>query len=248
MVPPPASPCLDRRTASARLSSVRAPRGHLRRRLHALAARARARARGVPPCRARTRARSRPGPLRGGAPRRDGGSPLPPGARPRRGALGRRSPRTSSGAWAAMRRAPGRARPTWCDAGRSTRTSTSTTTRSPCSQSLREHRLCDRADLERPARPRGVRRAITCSTSTSPSARRRTGATKPHASIFERALAALDVSVTEAVMVGRLVRRRHRGRAGARDARDPARPRRAAIPGEPDRITDLFQLPVALGL
>jgi HAD superfamily hydrolase (TIGR01549 family) len=73
------------------------------------------------------------------------------------------------------------------------------------------------------------------------------GRTKPHASIFERALSTLDVSVGEAVMVGDSIRDDIEG-ARTLGMRAILVDRDDLHPGEPDRITDLFQLPVALGL
>ena len=55
------------------------------------------------------------------------------------------------------------------------------------------------------------------------------GRTKPHETIFRAMLDALAVEPADAVMVGRLARGRRRRRAGARDGRDPARPRAAGI-------------------
>jgi len=73
------------------------------------------------------------------------------------------------------------------------------------------------------------------------------GRTKPHASIFERALAALDVTAGEAVMVGDSYRDDIEG-ARAIGMRAILLDREGLYPSEGDRITDLFQLPRALGL
>ena len=73
------------------------------------------------------------------------------------------------------------------------------------------------------------------------------GRTKPHASIFEHALSLLEVSATEAVMVGDSVNDDIEG-ARALGMRAILVDRDDLSPGEPDRITDLFQLPGALGL
>jgi HAD superfamily hydrolase (TIGR01662 family) len=73
------------------------------------------------------------------------------------------------------------------------------------------------------------------------------GWTKPHASIFERALAGLGAAPTETVMVGDSL---HDDVEGARALGMHAilLDRDGLHPDEPDRITDLFQLPAALGL
>jgi HAD superfamily hydrolase (TIGR01549 family) len=73
------------------------------------------------------------------------------------------------------------------------------------------------------------------------------GRTKPHASIFERALATLGVSVDEAVMVGDSIKDDIEG-ARVLGIRAILVDRDELHPGEPERVTDLFQLPVALGL
>lgn len=73
------------------------------------------------------------------------------------------------------------------------------------------------------------------------------GRTKPHASIFDVALSALGVSAAEAVMVGDSVKDDIEG-ARALGMRAILVDRDDLYPREPDRITDLFQLPVALGL
>ena len=141
------------------VSSIDAAGCPARRRLHALPARARARARGVPAGRGAARARARPGPLRDGAARGDRRPAATPRARARRGDLGRvhRGHRARHGRHRRRRRA--RARSRSCASGSGTRTSSSTTT--PCrrSPSSARARPRARADLERPARPRGVRRA-----------------------------------------------------------------------------------------
>ena len=73
------------------------------------------------------------------------------------------------------------------------------------------------------------------------------GRAKPHASIFERALSILEVTAGEAVMVGDSVKDDIDG-ARALGMRGILVDREGLNPAEPDRITDLFQLPVALGL
>jgi len=73
------------------------------------------------------------------------------------------------------------------------------------------------------------------------------GRTKPHASIFERALSMLEVTTAEAVMVGDSYRDDIEG-ARALGMRAILLDRDGLYPGEDDRITDLFQLPAALGL
>ena len=129
---PRTSPRVGRRPGLC--SAERAAGRPLRRRLHALAARAGARARGVPAGRgtrtgsASTRRATR---TRGSRPSRTCGR-TPSSCTTRRS--GSHSPRTSSAAWAATptARAPARSRSS--AAGRSTPTSTSTTTPSPCSR------------------------------------------------------------------------------------------------------------------
>ena len=116
----------------------------------------------------------------------------------------------------------------------------------PVLSSLREHRLSiglisnGQRDLEEFATHHQL--DVDCAVGSKAH-----GWTKPHASIFERALSALDVAVTEAVMVGDSVRDDIDG-ARALGMRAILVDRDDLIPGEPDRITDLFQLPVALGL
>ena len=73
------------------------------------------------------------------------------------------------------------------------------------------------------------------------------GRTKPHASIFQRALAALGVAAGEAVMVGDSFQDDIVG-ARALGLRAILLDRDGLYPGEKDRITDLFQLPGSLGL
>ncbi len=73
------------------------------------------------------------------------------------------------------------------------------------------------------------------------------GRTKPHASIFERALAALGVAALEAVMVGDSYEDDIEG-ARALGIRAILLDRDGRYPDEAERITDLFQLPAALGL
>lgn len=73
------------------------------------------------------------------------------------------------------------------------------------------------------------------------------GRAKPHASIFERALEALEVTAGEAVMVGDSYRDDIEG-ARAIGMRAILLDREELYPSEDDRITDLFQLPAALGL
>ena len=73
------------------------------------------------------------------------------------------------------------------------------------------------------------------------------GRVKPHASIFVAALRGARRGTRRDRDGRRLLRGRHRGRASARDPRDPARPRRvAAGRGGSDR--HLLALPAALGL
>ncbi len=73
------------------------------------------------------------------------------------------------------------------------------------------------------------------------------GRTKPHASIFVEALSILGVSVAEAVMVGDSMKDDIEG-ARALGMRAILVDRDGLYVTESDRITDLFQLPVALGL
>ena len=68
--------------------------------------------------------------------------------------------------------------------------------------------------------------SITPSTSTPSSARRRTDASSRTRRSSSRRSRALDVAAGGDGDGRRLLRGRHRGRAGARDPRDPARPRR----------------------
>jgi len=73
------------------------------------------------------------------------------------------------------------------------------------------------------------------------------GRTKPHASIFEKALAALGVSAPDAVMVGDSYEDDIEG-ARALGMRAILLDRDERYPAELDRITDLQALPAALGL
>jgi len=73
------------------------------------------------------------------------------------------------------------------------------------------------------------------------------GRTKPHASIFEKALAALGASALETVMVGDSYEDDIEG-ARALGMHAILVDRDERYPGEPDRITDLRALPAALGL
>ena len=73
------------------------------------------------------------------------------------------------------------------------------------------------------------------------------GRTKPHASIFETALAALGVAAAETVMVGDSYADDIEG-ARALGMRAILLDREGIYPGEPDRISDLGALPAALGL
>ena len=73
------------------------------------------------------------------------------------------------------------------------------------------------------------------------------GRTKPHASIFQAALAALDVDPPEAAMVGDSPEDDISG-ARALGIRAILIDREGRYPGAPDRIPDLLALPAALGL
>jgi putative hydrolase of the HAD superfamily len=73
------------------------------------------------------------------------------------------------------------------------------------------------------------------------------GRTKPHASIFETALSALDSGPSETVMVGDSIADDIAG-ARALGIRAILLDRDRQFPAERERITDLFQLPAALGL
>ncbi len=73
------------------------------------------------------------------------------------------------------------------------------------------------------------------------------GRTKPHASIFESALSALGVAVSEAVMVGDSYQDDIEG-ARALGMRAILLDRDGRFPDETERITDLRALPTALGL
>ena len=73
------------------------------------------------------------------------------------------------------------------------------------------------------------------------------GRTKPHASIFEAALAALEVAPTEAVMVGDSYADDIEG-ARALGIRAILIDRDGLRPGEEDRIASLGELAAALGL
>ncbi len=116
----------------------------------------------------------------------------------------------------------------------------------PVLASLREHRLSiglisnGQRDLEEFALHHKLQ--VDCAVGSKAH-----GRTKPHASIFERALSTLGVSVTEAVMVGDSVKDDIEG-ARALGMRAILVDRDDLFPAESDRITDLFQLPVALGL
>jgi putative hydrolase of the HAD superfamily len=116
----------------------------------------------------------------------------------------------------------------------------------PVMQSLREHRLAiglisnGQRDLEEFA----VHHMLDVDCAIGSKAH---GRAKPHASIFERALSILDVSATAAVMVGDSYADDIEG-ARALGMRAILLDRDGRYPNERDRITDLFQLPVALGL
>jgi len=73
------------------------------------------------------------------------------------------------------------------------------------------------------------------------------GRTKPHASIFETALASLGVAAAEAVMVGDSYADDIEG-ARALGMRAILLDREGLYPHEPDRIADLGALPLVLGL
>ena len=73
------------------------------------------------------------------------------------------------------------------------------------------------------------------------------GRTKPHASIFETALAALGVTAAETVMVGDSYADDIQG-ARALGIRAILLDRDGQYPAEPDRIVDLSALPAALGI
>ena len=73
------------------------------------------------------------------------------------------------------------------------------------------------------------------------------GRTKPHASIFEAALAALEVAPAEAVMVGDSYADDIEG-ARALGIRAILIDRDGLRPGEEDRIASLGELAAALGL
>ena len=217
-------------TNAPRLSSARAEGRPLRRRLHAL--------RGPGPSSARRATGAlgerhgldaRPGPLRGRAARRDRRrcSSTPSSSTTR--SSGSRSPSRSSAGWAATPAAPRACAVEIVRAWERHENFSLYEDALPVLDELRAPRAQDRAHLERPARPRRVRRA--------PRARRRRRGrfararpVKPHASIF---VAALERARRRARGGGdgrRLLRGRHRGRARARDAGDPARPRRAVTP------------------
>ena len=110
----------------------RVARSRLRRRFHARPSRPRPRPRGVPAARAALRARPRPCPLRASACRRLRRGEAAPRARPRRGDLGALHGAGHRRAWAAPATRTAR-RSRWSGAGRSRRTSSSTTTRCRCS-------------------------------------------------------------------------------------------------------------------
>ena len=117
---------------------------------------------------------------------------------------------------------PARAPSSSCASGSATRTSSSTTTRCPRSRSSARHGLRiglvsnGQRDLESSPRHHGLDVDVCVGSHAH-------GHVKPHRSIFEAALAALDVEPSEAAMVGDTLRGRHRGRPRARDARHPAR-------------------------
>jgi putative hydrolase of the HAD superfamily len=70
---------------------------------------------------------------------------------------------------------------------------------------------------------------------------------KPHPSIFEAALAELEASAGDTAMVGDSIEDDILG-ARALGIRAILLDRDGLYPEEPDRITDLFSLPAALGL
>ena len=88
---------------------------------------------------------------------------------------------------------------------------------------------------------------ITLSRSTSPSARRSHGRTKPHPSIFEKALTALGVEASETAMIGDSYADDIEG-ARALGITAILLDRDDRYPEEPLRITDLRTLPAVLGL
>ena len=118
--------------------------------------------------------------------------------------------------------------------------------RSPCSTALRAHGLRiglisnGQRDLEEFARHHELDVDVAVGSKSH-------GRTKPHASIFETALAALGVAAAETVMVGDSYADDIEG-ARALGMRAILLDREGLYPDEPDRITDLLQLPAALGL
>ncbi len=104
-----------------------------------------------------------------------------------------------------------------------------------------------RARLQRPARPRRVRRHHALDVDVCVGSMRH-GRIKPHRSIFEAALSALDVRPGRGGDGRRQLRGRHRGRPRARHARDPPRPGRPCTPASPTGSTRSLALPAALGL
>ena len=116
----------------------------------------------------------------------------------------------------------------------------------PVLAALREHDLRlglisnGQRDLEEFARHHGLDVDVAVGSKSH-------GRTKPHASIFETALTELRVSAAEAVMVGDSPEDDIEG-ARALGMRAILLDRDGLHSTESDRITDLFQLPAALGL
>jgi putative hydrolase of the HAD superfamily len=116
----------------------------------------------------------------------------------------------------------------------------------PVLAALREHRLRiglisnGQRDLEEFAEHHGLDVDVAVGSKSH-------GRTKPHASIFERALGALGATPAEAVMVGDSYEDDIAG-ARALGIRAILVDRDGRYPAETERITDLFQLPAALGL
>jgi HAD superfamily hydrolase (TIGR01549 family) len=116
----------------------------------------------------------------------------------------------------------------------------------PVLETLREHALAiglisnGQRDLEEFARHHRLDVDIAVGSKSH-------GRTKPHASIFEKALGALEVSALEAVMVGDSFEDDIAG-ARALGMRAILLDRDERYPEEGERITDLFQLAGALGL
>ena len=226
------------RVARPGISSAHAAGRPLRRRLHALSARAGARAGGISAAGRAARARrSIPTATRRRGSRRSTTLQRRARARARRRGLDRvhRADRARHG-----RRRGRRARVRdrrWCASGSGTRTSRSTRTRCPRSRSCGV--TASRSGSSRTASATSTSSSRTTrSRSTRWSARRAHGRIKPHPSIFVAALRALGVTAEETAMVGDSYEDDIEG-ARALGMRAILLDRDGLRPDEPDRIDTL---------